>query len=74
MSYGNLTHPPELALGVYFHQCSIAMSCADLARATLFLARHGVRNDGAYVHTSLTREDSGAGACEILLVQRVEIR
>src|ERR1700712_1432096 len=25
MSYGNLSHPPELALGVYFHHCAIAM-------------------------------------------------
>jgi hypothetical protein len=33
----------------------------------------GVRGDGVYVHTSLTREDSGAGACEVMLVQRVEI-
>ena len=33
----------------------------------------GVRADGAYFHTSLTREDSGAGACEVMLVQEVEI-
>jgi hypothetical protein len=24
------------------------------------------------VHTSLTRTDSGAGACEVMLVERVE--
>ena len=34
----------------------------------------GVRADGVYFHTSLTREDSGAGACEVMLVQEVEIR
>jgi hypothetical protein len=34
----------------------------------------GVRGDGAFVRTSLTREDTGAGACEIMLVERVEIR
>lgn len=33
----------------------------------------GVRGDGVYVHTSLTRDDSGAGACEVMLVERVEI-
>ncbi len=34
----------------------------------------GARADGAYFHTSLSREDSGAGACEVLLVQEVEVR
>ena len=33
----------------------------------------GVRDDGASVHTSLTRSDSGAGACEVMLVERVEV-
>jgi hypothetical protein len=33
----------------------------------------GVRDDGAKVRTSLTRRDSGAGACEVLLVQQIEI-
>ena len=32
----------------------------------------GVRDDGASFRTSLTRSDSGAGACEVLLVQQVE--
>jgi hypothetical protein len=31
-----------------------------------------VRDDGAYVRTSLTRSDSGAGACEVMLVDSVE--
>ena len=31
-----------------------------------------VRDDGAYVHTSMTRSDSGAGSCEIVLVDLVE--
>ena len=34
----------------------------------------GVRADGVYFHTSLSREDTGAGACEVMLVQEVEIR
>jgi hypothetical protein len=33
----------------------------------------GVRDDGVFVRTSLTRSDTGAGACEIMLVQRVEV-
>jgi hypothetical protein len=34
----------------------------------------GRRDDGARVRTSLTRSDSGAGACEIMLVEQVEVR
>jgi hypothetical protein len=33
----------------------------------------GVRDDGLKVRTSLTRSDTGAGACEFLRVQAVEI-
>ena len=33
----------------------------------------GVRNDGAYIHTSLTRSDTGPGACEVVLVEQVEV-
>ncbi|HML43774.1 MULTISPECIES: glutaminase [Hyphomicrobium] len=40
-SWGNLVHPVELTLGVYFHSCALAMSCAQLARAGLFLANGG---------------------------------
>lgn len=40
-AFGNLKHPVELALGVYFHQCAIAMNCRQLARAGLFLANNG---------------------------------
>jgi hypothetical protein len=32
------------------------------------------REDGAWVQTSLTRADSGPGACEVLLVESVEVR
>ncbi|MFD9697955.1 glutaminase [Lentzea sp. NPDC059081] len=45
-SYGNMRNPVDVVVHEYVRQCSIAMSCRDLARATLFLARHGVRNDG----------------------------
>lgn len=40
-AFGNLHHPVDLTLGVYFHQCAIAMSCAQLAKAGLFLANAG---------------------------------
>lgn len=40
-SYGVIDHDPELVLGVYFHQCAIAMNCIQLARAGLFLAADG---------------------------------
>ena len=33
-----------------------------------------IRDDGAWVHTSLTRTDTGAGACEVMLVENVEVR
>ncbi|MFD7706306.1 glutaminase [Streptomyces sp. NPDC059785] len=45
-SYGNIGNPVPLLLEQYFLQCSIEASCADLALATGFLARHGVRADG----------------------------
>lgn len=37
-AHGNLTNPPELTLGAYFHQCAIAMTVEQLARAGRFLA------------------------------------
>ncbi len=38
---GNLTHSVEDTLAVYFNQCSIAMSCRQLASAGRFLAEVG---------------------------------
>jgi glutaminase len=40
-AFGNIHHPVELTLGVYFHQCAIAMNCLQLARSGLFLANGG---------------------------------
>lgn len=40
--FGNLHHEASHVLGVYFHQCAIAMSCRELAQAGLFLADGGV--------------------------------
>ena len=40
-AFGNLEHDPDKTLGVYFHQCAIAMSCRQLAMAGRFLATDG---------------------------------
>jgi glutaminase len=45
-SYGNIDNPVPVLLDQYFRQCSVTASCADLALATGFLARHGIRADG----------------------------
>jgi len=54
---------------------------AELARLRVGQVVHltgvlvdGVRADGRYFHTSLTRSDTGAGACEVMLVKSVEVR
>lgn len=41
-SFGNIENKVDVVLDVYFHQCSLMMSCIDLARAFLFLANRGV--------------------------------
>ena len=40
-AFGTLDHAPELTLGVYFHQCALAMSCRQLAAAGRYLALDG---------------------------------
>jgi len=40
-SFNNLENEPEEVLDVYFNQCSIAMSCSDLANSVIFLANDG---------------------------------
>lgn len=54
-SCGNLDNPVEQVLDHYFRECSLAMSCADLAKAGLFLANHGLRADGSRL---LSRSES----------------
>ncbi|HJV47826.1 MAG TPA: glutaminase [Geothrix sp.] len=54
-SCGNLENPVERVLDHYFRQCSLTMSCADLAKAGLFLANHGLRADGSRL---LTRSEA----------------
>ncbi|MCG7205040.1 MULTISPECIES: glutaminase [Streptomyces] len=50
-SYGNIDNEVPVLLDQYFRQCSIAASCADLALASTFLARHGIRADGTRLLT-----------------------
>lgn len=45
-AFGNIQHPPERTLGVYFHQCAIAMSCRQLAMAGRFLMHGGLYQPG----------------------------
>ncbi|HEX7857372.1 MAG TPA: glutaminase [Sphingobium sp.] len=48
-AFGNLRHAVDLTLGVYFHQCAIAMSCVQLARAGRFLMFDGRLPGGSRV-------------------------
>ncbi|HMQ46600.1 MAG TPA: glutaminase [Saprospiraceae bacterium] len=41
-SHQNMRHKVIDVLDVYFHQCSVAMTCKELATAFLLLANHGV--------------------------------
>jgi glutaminase len=41
-AFGNLKSPVEEVLSAYYRQCSVAMSCRQLAQAALFLAFDGV--------------------------------
>ncbi|MGF6887472.1 glutaminase [Nocardia sp. GAS34] len=54
-SFGNMINPVELALDHYFRQCSISITCTQLAKAGLLVARHGLRADGTRL---LARSDA----------------
>ncbi len=41
-SFGNIDHDVERTLGVYFHQCALAMSCRQLALAGRYLMADGI--------------------------------
>ena len=40
-AFGTVRHAPDLTLGVYFHQCALAMSCRQLALAGRYLMAGG---------------------------------
>jgi glutaminase len=39
--FGNLDNPPDEVLSLYYRQCSVAMTCRQVAQAALFLAFDG---------------------------------
>lgn len=41
-SFGNIHNKVREVLDVYFHQCSLSMSCTDLSKSFLYLANEGV--------------------------------
>ena len=41
-AFGNIDNPVGDVLETYFHQCALAMTCRQLARAGLFLANGGI--------------------------------
>ncbi|MEZ0241921.1 MAG: glutaminase, partial [Sphingomonas sp.] len=41
-AFGNLRHDADRVLGVYFHQCALAMSCRQLALAGRYLMAGGI--------------------------------
>ncbi|WCT74374.1 glutaminase [Sphingomonas naphthae] len=47
-AFGNLAHPIERTLGVYFHQCALAMSCRQLALAGRYLMARGRNPDTGF--------------------------
>jgi glutaminase len=51
-SFGNLHCDPEAVLDAYFHHCSAALSCRELARAGMFLANGGCTLDGTCMLSS----------------------
>ncbi len=47
-AFGNITHPVEQVLGVYFHQCALAMNCRQLARTGRYLMLGGKHPDTGF--------------------------
>ncbi len=45
-SFGNLKHDPAVVLDAYFHHCSIAMNCVEVAKAGYCLANGGIELNG----------------------------
>lgn len=56
-SFGNIKNDCREVLELYFHLCSIEMTCAELARTFLFLANHGqkISNNARILTTSRTK-------------------
>lgn len=59
-AFGNIENPPEKTLGVYFHQCALALSCRQLALAGRFLALDGRHPSGGRVVSAVRARRIGA--------------
>lgn len=51
-SFGNIKNDVDEVLDFYFHQCSIEMTCKELADAFFFFANEGVTKNGKQILTS----------------------
>ena len=51
-SFGNINNDVDLVLDFYFHQCSIEMTCKELADAFFFFANEGISKKGKQILTS----------------------
>jgi glutaminase len=51
-SFGNINNDVEEVLDFYFHQCSVEMTCKELADAFFFFANEGISKSGKQVLTS----------------------
>jgi hypothetical protein len=80
------TEPPTPAAELLRHSSNVHTIAADdaIQRRLRYLRAgevvrlegrlvDGARADGATFRTSLTRDDTGAGACEVLLVERLDV-
>jgi glutaminase len=47
-SFGRIENAIDCVLGAYYHQCSISMSCQQLAKSGLFLVSDGVNKSTGY--------------------------
>lgn len=48
-SFGNIKNEVEVVLDFYFHQCSIEMTCKELAHSFFFFANEGKTKDGKQI-------------------------
>lgn len=51
-SLGNINNDVDQVLDFYFHQCSVEMTCKELADAFFFFANEGISKDGKQILTS----------------------
>ena len=50
-SFGNINNEVEVVLDFYFYQCSIEMTCKELAHSFFFLANEGMTRSGKQILT-----------------------